>query len=89
MVISILHFRHRLQLLILIGFEPAFTENEGEGESERFLGRVIAKHSRDLECIDLASAWMERCSRVHKGFCYPQADVPIPTRLVYIPSDAD
>lgn len=39
--------------------------------------------------IDLASAWMERCSRVHKGFCYPQADVPLPTRLVYIPGDAD
>ncbi|KFZ14108.1 hypothetical protein V502_06237 [Pseudogymnoascus sp. VKM F-4520 (FW-2644)] len=76
-----------LRLCNTYGFEPAFTENEDE--SERFLDRVIAKNSRDLECIDLASAWMERCSRVHKGFCYPQADVPLPTRLVYILGDAN
>ncbi|TVY88380.1 hypothetical protein LAWI1_G007704 [Lachnellula willkommii] len=76
-----------LRLCSAYGFEPAFAA-EYEGENERFLGRVIAKNSGDPECIDLALAWMERCSRLHEGSCYPQADAPLPSRLVWI-GDAD
>ena len=68
-------------------FGPAFAADYKIAD-DCFSGRVIARHSADQECIDLASAWIERCSRLHGASCYSQADVPLPTRLVRIPTDA-
>lgn len=62
---------------------------EYEGSDDQFLGRLIAKSSGDPECLDLASAWIDRCSRLHGECCRPQKDVPLPTRLVYIPPSGD
>ncbi len=72
-----------------IAFEPRF-EEEYECGKQLLLSRQVAKNSSDAECLDLASTWLQRCSRFHgRSHCFPLDDVLLPTRLVYIPCSSD
>lgn len=39
------------------------------------------------ECIDLIKSWFQRCTQSHGPACALEKDVPLPTRLVYVPSN--
>jgi hypothetical protein len=68
------------------GFEIPFWA-DFEGLDDKYLGRRVAAQSEDVECLDLAKSWFERCTRSHGAACVLPADVALPTRLIHIPSD--
>jgi hypothetical protein len=72
----------------MIGMEPALF-NDYDGPNAQLLGRVVSPNAGDEECLDLAKDWFERCTRNHGPACSLQAEVPLPTRLVHIPTNED
>ncbi|KAF1843088.1 HET-domain-containing protein [Cucurbitaria berberidis CBS 394.84] len=58
-----------------------------EHENTKYLGRLISEHSGGDECLDLAKAWFERCTKSHGAACSLEKAVAFPTRLIYIPRD--
>lgn len=64
-------------------FEPVLA-SEYDGEDEG-LGRVIASHSADARCVNLAMEWYHRCTHVHGNACALEEHTLLPTRLIRIP----
>ena len=68
------------------GFEIPFWA-DFEDSDDKYLDRRIESRADSAECFDIATSWLERCTRSHGAACALPARVDLPTRLVHIPRD--
>jgi hypothetical protein len=66
--------------------DESCTDGESCGGTTKLFGRAIASSAGSEEAFDMAAQWLVRCSKSHEH-CTEPKDVPLPRRLIYIPSD--
>lgn len=58
-----------------------------EADADDLPGRLVSVYPDDEECLSIARAWFQRCTRTHGDACALKIDAALPTRLIHVPLD--